>query len=106
MLNPRRAKTWQMRINTPGRLLTSTDKVCTAWSGEGATGVSVVTIVCMEVFSWKIEFKVRWHHVEAADHVEPVGLAILYFGGSMSMSSSAAPAGIIGKTLSVLMHSA
>lgn len=40
------------------------------------------------------------------DHVEPVGFAILYFGGSTSMSSNAAPAGIIGKTLSVLMHSA
>ncbi len=39
-------------------------------------------------------------------YVEPMGLSILYFGGSVSMSSSAAPAGIMGKTLSDLIHSA
>jgi hypothetical protein len=44
--------------------------------------------------------------IRPSDQVDPTGFSILYLGGSMSMSSRAAPAGIIGKTLSVLMHSA
>ena len=47
MLKPRREKTWQMRISTPGWLLTRTESV---WAGPRAmsgavTGVSVVTMV-------------------------------------------------------------
>ena len=40
------------------------------------------------------------------NHVDPTGLAIFCFGASVIMSSRAAPAGIIGKTLSVFTHSA
>ena len=47
MLNPRRENTWQMRISTPGWLLTRMESVCMgprAMAGV-ATGVSVVTMV-------------------------------------------------------------
>lgn len=39
-------------------------------------------------------------------YVEPTGLASFVVGGSTSMSSKAAPAGIIGNTFSCLTHSA
>jgi hypothetical protein len=46
MLNPRREKTWQIRIRTPGSLLTRTDRVWVGPRGAAgaATGVSVVTM--------------------------------------------------------------
>ena len=46
MLKPRRENTWQMRIRTPGSLLTRMDSVCSAprrMAGVSA-GVSVVMI--------------------------------------------------------------
>ncbi len=50
MLKARREKTWQIRISTPGSLLTSTERV---WLGPwdfagGGTGVSVVMMVGMQ----------------------------------------------------------
>jgi hypothetical protein len=47
MLKARREKTWQMRMSTPGSLLTRTESVCDGprpLFGAG-TGVSVVTMV-------------------------------------------------------------
>ena len=100
ILNPRRAKTWQMRMRTPALLFTKTESVWEPWPWAGSTGVSVVTMVLTGNFRVE-DSSFRW-----GDHVDPVGLAILYFGGSVSMSSRAAPAGIMGNTLSVLTHSA
>jgi hypothetical protein len=47
MLKPRRENTWQMRISTPGWLLTRMESVCggAARDGGRATGLSVVTMV-------------------------------------------------------------
>jgi hypothetical protein len=42
----------------------------------------------------------------SGSYVDPAGFSSLCFGGSIIMSSRAAPAGIMGKTFSVLMHSA